>query len=197
MTFRGIQLNRTVTFGIRFICAGAKYVAAKYVAAQYLAAKYVAALLILATLCGVARADSHMEESSEQLGDEQFQQVYQLPVWIDSVVSTCNWKTEGGSGFVRVIRTTESFGHGLYLQWVRYGIAGGEAKAVSTVVVEELWQDLSVRFEMPTAEFGKGYCQLNSMAESTSSELRYELILKVGAPGKYQLDVVRHLKSGY
>jgi len=127
----------------------------------------------------------------------QYQQVYKLPAWIDAVISTCRWKTEGGSGYVRVIRTHETFGHGLYLQWMRFGLAGEPPLGVATVQVEELWRDIAVRFEMPTTEFRKDHCLLQSMAESTLSEQRMKLALKVRGPGDYELGVTRQLKSGY
>ncbi|WP_369857579.1 hypothetical protein [Candidatus Thalassolituus haligoni] len=129
-------------------------------------------------------------------GPGDFAGIYRLPVMIDTVVSVCPWKSASGSGYVRVIRTRGPTGHGLYLQWIRFGVAGSEAEVISTRSIEELATEFDVAVEMPVAQLEKDHCLLQSQAEDSVNGRRYRLDIRVGAPGDYQFAVTRHLSGG-
>lgn len=131
-----------------------------------------------------------------QPNDPEYQAVYKLPSWIDSVVSLCPWQSRSGSGYLRVIRTKANTGHGLYLQWIRNGLKVSGSTPISTVKVEEIGDQYQLLLEMPTAQLGEGECKLTSRAEDAVNERRYLLDIRVEGPGDYRLEVTRKLSGG-
>lgn len=122
--------------------------------------------------------------------------VYKMPVWIDGVSRVCPWKSAAGEGYIRVVRTDLNSHHGLFLQWVRKGIAGTPTQPTSTIEVEELNNEYQVRMQMPEASLSPDACHLKALAESVSSERRYEFELVLKGPGQYALNVTRLLEGG-
>lgn len=117
--------------------------------------------------------------------------IYKIPAWIDQTKRVCPWKSKAGQGYLRFIRTEELGQHGVYLQWIRKGIAGTPAKAVSTLWVEELESDFQVHIAMPSVTLENRQCVLTSMAEDITTERRYQMIFIIKGPGEYQLQVTR------
>jgi hypothetical protein len=128
--------------------------------------------------------------------DDPLVDVYKLPVWIDGVTRVCPWKSAAGQGYVRLIRTDRNSHHGLYLQWIRKGIAGATTQATSTILVEELESDYLVRMEMPQAQLEPNACRLSALAESITTERRYQFDFVVKGPGDYTLSVTHLLEGG-
>lgn len=128
--------------------------------------------------------------------DLEYQSIYKLPSWIDSVASLCPWQSKSGSGYLRVIRTKANSGHGLYLQWIRNGLKVSGSTPISTVKVEEIGDQYQLLLEMPTAQLGQGECKLTSRAEDAVNERRYLLDIRVEGPGDYRLEVTRKLSGG-
>lgn len=122
--------------------------------------------------------------------------VYKLPVWIDQVQRVCPWKSKAGSGYIRVIRTETEGRHGLFLQWIRKGIAGAPTQSTSTILVEELTHEFPVRLEMPKASLLPDSCQLSSTAENINTERRYMMNFTLRGPGSYDLQVTRLYEGG-
>ena len=122
--------------------------------------------------------------------------VYKLPVWVDQVQRVCPWKSKAGSGYVRMIRTEVDGRHGLFLQWVRKGIAGAPTQPTSTVLVEELTHEFPVRLEMPKAKLLPNSCQLSATAENINTERRYMMTFTLKGPGSYDMQVTRLYEGG-
>ncbi|WP_221798252.1 hypothetical protein [Oceanobacter mangrovi] len=129
--------------------------------------------------------------------DGHYQDIYQLPVWIEAAASYCRWKSAGGSGYVRVIQTREAPGQGMYLQWIRHGIAGGADEAVSTLAITELTGKQALQYQMPTETLGRGQCTLNALAQGVEDGRRYDIELVLKAPGDYQYRLVKHMNAGF
>jgi hypothetical protein len=124
-------------------------------------------------------------------------EVYQLPVWVDAVVKVCPWKSESAEGYIRLIRREHDDGHhGLYVQWIREGIAGAPTEAVSTLAVEELDSEYMVRMELPTAVLGRDACRLKARAEDMVNERRYEFDFLLRGPGELTVNVTRKMDGG-
>lgn len=121
--------------------------------------------------------------------------LYALPAWVAEVERVCPWRIDGAEGYVRVIRTEQYGIHGLYLQWIRKGIASGPTEAISTIAVEELREQYQVRVQMPKAQLNTHHCTLETMAEDIHNERRYRLIFELTTPGQYTL-AITHLFMG-
>ena len=120
-----------------------------------------------------------------------------MPVWVDAVTEVCPWKSPSAEGYIRLIRREHDDGsHGLYVQWIRKGIAGEPAEAVSTLAVEELDQQLMLRLEMPQPTLARDACRLKSFGEDMVNERRYELDMLVRGPGELQVNITRKLDGG-
>ncbi|WP_430462119.1 hypothetical protein ACQUQU_04835 [Thalassolituus sp. LLYu03] len=128
--------------------------------------------------------------------DDPLTDVYKLPVWIDGLERVCPWKSSAGEGYIRVVRTDMNSHHGLYLQWVRKGIAGAPTQATSTVLVEELEKQYQVRLQMPSARLSSDACHLGMLGESITTERRYQFELVLKGPGNYTLNVTHLLEGG-
>ncbi|MGB1092767.1 MAG: hypothetical protein ACPGYX_11635 [Oceanobacter sp.] len=146
-------------------------------------------------LSGIATTASS-KDTSQKGNSQRFAAVYKLPVWIESVASYCRWKSPVGSGVVRLIRTREHIGQGMYLQWIRYGLNVSETVPVSTVQVEELGSHYKLVYELPKEQLGQNDCTLTATAEDAVTEQRYKLEVTLKRPGEYQLDVTRKLTGG-
>ena len=133
---------------------------------------------------------------SAQADDDPLAEVYKMPVWVDAVARVCPWKSAAGEGYIRIIRTDMNSRHGLYLQWVRKGIAGAPTQATSTMLVKELEQQYQVRLQMPEQHLSSDACHLTSLAESISTERRYQFELILKGPGDYTLKATQMLEGG-
>lgn len=131
-----------------------------------------------------------------EVNDDPLAEIYKLPVWIDQVSRVCPWKSTAGEGYIRLIRTDLNSHHGLYLQWIRKGIAGSPTQATSTLQVEELENQYHVRLQMPSAELKPDACHLTALGESISSERRYRFDFILKGPGDYRLNVTHLLEGG-
>ncbi len=127
-----------------------------------------------------------------QAGDD-FADVHKLPVSIQQVESLCPWKSPRAEGYIRVIRMRQAGHDSLYLQWLQKAGAGLPDEVISTRMVEELEQELTVQLEGPVALLHPDQCQLTLMAKAVTHERRYELILFLKGPGDYRLTVVETL----
>lgn len=122
--------------------------------------------------------------------------VYKLPAWVDQVQRVCPWRSQAGEGYIRVMRTEYEGRHGLYLQWIRKGIAGSPTQATSTVLVKELDQDYHVKLMMPEAKLSKNTCELTALGESMLNERRYQFHFTLKGPGDYQFRATHLLEGG-
>ena len=139
--------------------------------------KLIATLFCLALTLPVAAGEG---KTPEELTD-----AYRLPVWIDAVTQVCPWKSPSAEGYIRLIRREHDDGsHGLFVQWVRKGIAGQPSEAVSTLAVEELEHDFMVKLEMPEQTLARDACRLKSFGQDMINERRYEFDLLVRGPGE-------------
>ncbi|MCA6060769.1 hypothetical protein HUF18_13345 [Thalassolituus sp. ST750PaO-4] len=154
--------------------------------------------LLLAFLALPALAtDAGMQNEAAAEGETwPFAGVYKMPVWIDQVQRVCPWKSDAGEGYIRVVRTNVKGPHGIYLQWIRKGIAGSETQAISTVRVEELEGQYQVHLQMPQPQLSPDACHLTALAESIITDRRYKMELVVKGPGEYQLLVTSLLQGG-
>lgn len=124
-------------------------------------------------------------------------ETYQMPVWVDAVIEVCPWKSESAEGYIRLIRREHDDGHhGLYVQWIRKGIAGAATEAVSTLAVEALENEYTVRIELPQAVLGRDACRLKARAEDMINERRYEFDILLRGPGELMLNVTRKMDGG-
>lgn len=128
--------------------------------------------------------------------DDPLVDIYKLPVWIDAVARVCPWQSSAGQGYIRLVRTDRNGHHGLYLQWIRKGIAGTLTQPISTIPVAELESDYLVRITMPKAQLEQHSCGLSARAESVISERRYQFEFIVKGPGDYSLSVTQLLDGG-
>jgi len=140
--------------------------------------------MIKSLLCIFALAATFAVQADN---NEELEAIYKLPVWMDQVKRVCPWKSPSGEGYIRVIRTEAAGRHQLYLQWIRKGIAGSPTQPISTIQVEELAKELAVKIQMPKATLEPGYCQLTARAENISTERRYDMLMILKGPGKYEL----------
>ncbi len=147
------------------------------------------------TIAGLLLATAGVMQA-ETVSDDPLAEIYKLPVWIDQVSRVCPWKSTAGAGYIRLIRTDRNSHHGLYIQWVRKGIAGAPTQATSTVQVEELEQRYQVRLTMPQAQLQPDSCHLTALAEAISNERRYQLDFILKGPGDYKLEVTHLLEGG-
>lgn len=145
-------------------------------------------ILTLLSLCLILPA------SADGLTPQELTDAYRMPVWVDAVTEVCPWKSLSAEGYIRLIRREHDDGsHGLFVQWIRKGVAGEPAEAVSTLAVEELERALMVRIDMPVTELGRDACRLRSFAHDMINERRYVLDLLVRGPGELQVNVTRML----
>ena len=106
-------------------------------------------LLMLLAIPALVLADNHGKHNADS--KEALSEAYVMPVWVDAVTQVCPWKSEDAEGYIRLIRKQNEDGsHGLFVQWLRKGIAGAPTAAVSTLAVEPLEHDYLVRIEMPS-----------------------------------------------
>ncbi len=155
----------------------------------------LAAFLTLAAFAVEPDTDKQSEASAE--GETwPFAGVYKMPVWVDQVQSVCPWKSDAGEGYIRIIRTNMKGLHGIYLQWIRKGIAGSETQAISTVLVEELEGQYQVHLQMPSPQLRADACHLTALAESIITDRRYKMEFVVKGPGDYRLLVTSMLQGG-
>lgn len=128
---------------------------------------------------------------------EALSDAYQLPIWVDAVVKVCPWKSESAEGYIRLIRREHDDGrHGLFVQWIRQGIAGAPTAAVSTLAIEELERDYMVRMELPSVVLGRDACRLQARAEDMINERRYEFDFLLRGPGDLTVNVTRKMAGG-
>jgi len=130
-------------------------------------------------------------------GAGPLEEAYKLPVWVDAVTEVCPWKSSAAEGYIRLIRQEHSDGsHGLFVQWIRKGIAGQPTQAVSTLAVEQLESEYLVRLEMPESMLARDACRLKARAEDMVNERRYEFDLLLHGPGEMQVNITRMLGGG-
>lgn len=160
-------------------------------------ARTIIALLSALLASTVFAADTGVQGEISREGETwPFAGVYKMPVWIDQVQRVCPWKSDAGEGYVRVVRTNIKSSHGIYLQWIRKGIAGAETRAISTVRVDELENQYQVHVQMPQAKISRNACHLTALAESVITDRRYKMEFIIAGPGEYQLLVTRMLQGG-
>jgi len=158
----------------------------------------VAAVFIPAVCWGAdtTQVDS-LQAATVADGQGALPEAYVMPVWVDAVTEVCPWRSPSAEGYIRLIRREHDDGsHGLFVQWIRKGIAGEPAEAVSTLAVEALEKELMVRIEMPSPTLGRDACRLKSFGEDMINERRYELDLLVRGPGDMQVHITRMLDGG-
>ena len=156
-------------------------------------------LLTLLAIPALALADNHADHGSGSNPDSKdaLSEAYVMPVWVDAVTQVCPWKSEDAEGYIRLIRKKNDDGsHGLFVQWLRKGIAGAPTAAVSTLAVEPLEKDYLVRIEMPQPTLARDACRLKAMAEDMMNERRYEFDLLLRGPGDMQVNITRMLGGG-
>ena len=135
--------------------------------------------------------------TGEHDSDQALVGAYQMPVWVDAVRRVCPWKSADAEGDIRLIRKLNDDGsHGLFVQWLRKGLAGAPTEAVSTLAIEELSTDYLVRIEMPEPQLSRDACLLKAIAEDMMNERRYEFGLILKGPGDMQVQVTRMLGGG-
>ncbi|TNC91886.1 MAG: hypothetical protein CSH36_07335 [Thalassolituus sp.] len=150
---------------------------------------------LLSAVCLSALAQGVAAQPPQATGE--LAEAYVMPVWVDAVTEVCPWKSPSAEGYIRLIRREHDDGsHGLYVQWIRKGIAGEPAEAVSTLAVEELDQQLMLRLEMPQPTLARDACRLKSFGEDMVNERRYELDMLVRGPGELQVNITRKLDGG-
>lgn len=160
-------------------------------------ARTMTALLSVCLAYSALAADAEINNQPDAEGETwPFAGVYKMPVWIDQVQRVCPWKSEAGEGYIRVVRTNFNGPHGIYLQWIRKGIAGSETQAISTVLVKELEEQYQVRLQMPQPELSSEACHLTALAESIITDRRYKMEFIVKGAGNYQLLVTSMLQGG-
>jgi hypothetical protein len=121
-----------------------------------------------------------------------FGSVYRLPAWIDSVSSICPWRSADDEGYVRVIRTRETWGKGLYLQWVsNLAQRGVGRETLSTVRVYEIGPQLPLVFELDGWVLLRDECHLSAVAIEAGSEQRFAFELGVRGLGQYRFQLTR------
>ena len=124
--------------------------------------------------------------------DDEMPVIYKLPVWVDAVTEVCPWKSSSAEGYIRLIRTEKEDGrNGLYVQWIRAGIAGRPAEAVSTLAVTQLEKDYMVRMAVPEPQLSRTACHLTADAEDMMNERRYRCDLMLKGPGKLEFSAMR------
>ena len=152
-------------------------------------------LLMLLAIPALVLADNHGKHNADS--KEALSEAYVMPVWVDAVTQVCPWKSEDAEGYIRLIRKQNEDGsHGLFVQWLRKGIAGAPTAAVSTLAVEPLEHDYLVRIEMPPPTLARDACRLKALAEDMMNERRYEFDLLLRGPGDMQVNVKRMLGGG-
>lgn len=125
-----------------------------------------------------------------------FGSVYRLPAWIDSVSSICPWRSTDDEGYVRVIRTRETWGKGLYLQWVSTGAQRGVGReTLSTVRVYEIGPQLPLVFELDDWVLLRDECHLSAVAIEAGSEQRFAFELAVRGLGQYRFQLNRLVQT--
>lgn len=160
-------------------------------------ARMMTALLSVCLTYTALAADAEINNQPDAEGETwPFAGVYKMPVWIDQVQRVCPWKSEAGEGYIRVVRTNFKGPHGIYLQWIRKGIAGSETQAISTVRIKELEEQYQVHLQMPQPELSSAACHLTALAESIITDRRYQMEFIVKGPGDYQLLVTSMLQGG-
>lgn len=162
-------------------------------------ARVITVLLLFWPMAAAVKAadvTANAESAAEEGETWPFAGVYKMPVWIDQVQRVCPWKSDAGEGYIRVVRTNFKGPHGIYLQWIRKGIAGSETQAISTVRVKELEEQYQVRLQMPQPELSSAACHLTALAESIITDRRYKMEFIVKGPGDYQLLVTSMLQGG-
>ena len=145
-------------------------------------------LLTLLAIPALALADNHADHGSGSNPDSKdaLSEAYVMPVWVDAVTQVCPWKSEDAEGYIRLIRKKNDDGsHGLFVQWLRKGIA-----------VEPLEKDYLARIEMPQPTLARDACRLKAMAEDMMNERRYEFDLLLRGPGDMQVNITRMLGGG-
>ncbi|MEC8444593.1 MAG: hypothetical protein VXZ05_10335 [Pseudomonadota bacterium] len=146
----------------------------------------------------VAHVSAAPAESSDfTRADDPLPQAYKMPIWVDAVARVCPWKSPSAEGYIRVIRREHGDGsHGLYIQWVRSGIAGAETAPVSTLAVKELEGEYMVRLTMPEETLARDACLLTSLGEDMINERRFRFDFLLHGPGEMQVRVTRMLDGG-
>lgn len=152
-------------------------------------------LLMLLAIPALVLADNHGKHNADS--KEALSEAYVMPAWVDAVTQVCPWKSEDAEGYIRLIRKQNEDGsHGLFVQWLRKGIAGAPTAAVSTLEVEPLEHDYLVRIEMPSPTLARDACRLKALAEDMMNERRYEFDLLLRGPGDMQVNITRMLGGG-
>lgn len=142
--------------------------------------------------CAMVLSFASLSVRAEALTD-----AYQMPVWVDAVTEVCPWKSESAEGYIRLIRREHDDGsHGLFVQWIRQGLVGAPAEAVSTLAVEALENEYMVRLELPIATLGRDACRLKARAEDRVNERRYEFDFLLRGPGDMTVNVTRKMGGG-
>jgi hypothetical protein len=125
-----------------------------------------------------------------------FGSVYRLPAWIDSVSSICPWRSADDEGYVRVIRTRETWGKGLYLQWVsNLAQRGVGRETLSTVRVYEIGPHLPLVFEFGGWLLLRDECHLSAVAVEAGSERQFAFELGIRGLGQYRFQLTRFVAA--
>jgi len=143
-----------------------------------------------------AFADAHQTAEAEKpknTQDKALMAIYKMPAFVQRVEQVCPWRSKSGQGAIRLTQTEEQGAHKLYVQWIREGLAGTEARAVSTIAIEEINGDANYRFKMPKAELMPDSCKLTTEMEDLHTQRRFRLNLFLQGPGKYQYQLTRLL----
>lgn len=127
--------------------------------------------------------------------DVLLQALYKLPPNVISVKQVCPWKSASAQGTIRLMKVEEKGAHKLYVQWLRQGIAGGDAAGISTVAIKELNDNEYFRFELPDGKLLKGACSIDTIIENIIDERRFRMTLYLMGAGKYEYHISRFVNG--
>lgn len=125
--------------------------------------------------------------------DILLQTLYKMPTNVVALKQVCPWKSSSAKGTIRLMQVKEQGADRLYVQWLRQGIAGAKADAISTIAIKELNGKQYYRFELPDGKVLKGACSIDTIIENVIDERRFQMTLYLMAPGEYEYHVTRFM----
>ena len=116
--------------------------------------------------------------------------IYRLPYWVETVASICPWRSSDDDGVIRLIRTREEWGKGLYLQWMSHRLAQHKGRPMlASIRVYEIGPQMPLDFPLPEWQLMPDQCYLTAEARMPDGQ-RYAMRLAIMGLGQYQLALV-------
>lgn len=117
-------------------------------------------------------------------------QIYRLPYWVETVASICPWRSGDDDGVIRLIRTREEWGKGVYLQWMSNRIEQHKGRPMlASIRVYEIGPHMPLDFDLPDWELFPDQCLLTTEARLPDGQ-RFSMKVAVLGMGQYQLALV-------